>query len=369
MRRTEGRDTVERDYLSIREVLDLLVAEFPEITISKIRFLESRGLIHPERTPSGYRKFYEGDVERLRWILRQQREHFLPLKVIKGRLEGTEVEQDTTLAPSLFDQGFEAPDQEPAPLVGVTATSAGQEQAAIARAPVAEARQAPPLPSRDLVASPSQKKVLPASSPATEAWPADPRDTAAKTTESVEVNPRAQVASERAAIARTVDPNERHESASSAPAAQAPTNQGPTHQTPTSQAHELQALNGASLSAEELANASGASRELLAELETYGLIASRDLAGEICFDGDAVAIARAAAGFAAFGIEPRHLRSFKHAVERDASLLSQVVVPLLRQRNPEARARARRDLEALTSLSTALRQTLLEIELRPLTGG
>ncbi|HVC24219.1 MAG TPA: MerR family transcriptional regulator, partial [Acidimicrobiales bacterium] len=77
----------ERSYLSIREVLDLLVAEFPDVTISKIRFLESRGLIHPERTPSGYRKFYDDDVERLRWILDQQRENFLPLKVIKRRLE------------------------------------------------------------------------------------------------------------------------------------------------------------------------------------------------------------------------------------------------------------------------------------------
>ncbi|MCU1491571.1 MAG: putative MerR family transcriptional regulator, partial [Acidimicrobiaceae bacterium] len=79
-----GRSAADRSYLSIREVLDLLVGEFPDVTISKIRFLESRGLIHPERTPSGYRKFYDADVERLRWILRQQRENFLPLKVIKG---------------------------------------------------------------------------------------------------------------------------------------------------------------------------------------------------------------------------------------------------------------------------------------------
>ena len=78
----------DRAYLSIGEVLSLLKEEFPDVTISKIRFLESQGLLDPERTPSGYRKFYETDVERLRWILRQQREHFLPLKVIKGRLRG-----------------------------------------------------------------------------------------------------------------------------------------------------------------------------------------------------------------------------------------------------------------------------------------
>ena len=67
-------------------MLDLLQDEFPDITISKIRFLESQGLLDPERTPSGYRKFYEADIERLRWILQQQRENFLPLKVIKERL-------------------------------------------------------------------------------------------------------------------------------------------------------------------------------------------------------------------------------------------------------------------------------------------
>jgi len=73
--------------VSIGDVLDQLRPEFSDITISKIRFLESQGLIDPERTPSGYRKFSPEDIERLRFILRQQREHFLPLKVIKERLE------------------------------------------------------------------------------------------------------------------------------------------------------------------------------------------------------------------------------------------------------------------------------------------
>ncbi|HYF46492.1 MAG TPA: MerR family transcriptional regulator, partial [Acidimicrobiales bacterium] len=84
----------ERAHLSIGEVLNLLQEEFPDVTISKIRFLESQGLLDPERTPSGYRKFYEPDIERLRWILRQQRENFLPLKVIKGRLLGHDDSED-----------------------------------------------------------------------------------------------------------------------------------------------------------------------------------------------------------------------------------------------------------------------------------
>ncbi len=68
--------------LNIGEVMTRLEAEFPDVTVSKIRFLESRGLLTPGRSPSGYRQFAEADVARLTWILRQQRDHFLPLKVI-----------------------------------------------------------------------------------------------------------------------------------------------------------------------------------------------------------------------------------------------------------------------------------------------
>ncbi len=75
-----------RAHLSIGEVLALLADEHPDLTISKIRFLESQELIAPQRTPSGYRKFFEADIERLNWVLIQQRDNFLPLKEIKRRL-------------------------------------------------------------------------------------------------------------------------------------------------------------------------------------------------------------------------------------------------------------------------------------------
>ncbi len=83
-------------YLSIGEVLGLLLEDFPDVTISKIRFLESQGLIEPERTPSGYRKFYDHDVDLLRAILHEQRENFLPLKVIRDRIESGSLEGDPT---------------------------------------------------------------------------------------------------------------------------------------------------------------------------------------------------------------------------------------------------------------------------------
>ena len=76
----------ERPYLSIGEVLGLLLEEFPDVTISKIRFLESQGLIDPERTPSGYRKFYDDDVACLRWILRQHPGSRLVLSAHNGHV-------------------------------------------------------------------------------------------------------------------------------------------------------------------------------------------------------------------------------------------------------------------------------------------
>ncbi|CAN5766085.1 MerR family transcriptional regulator [soil metagenome] len=76
-----------RDYLSIGEVIETIKPDFPDISISKIRFLEGEGLITPERTASGYRKFYEPQIERLRYILALQRDQFLPLKVIRARLQ------------------------------------------------------------------------------------------------------------------------------------------------------------------------------------------------------------------------------------------------------------------------------------------
>ncbi len=76
-----------RATLTIGDVLAHLKVDFPDLTISKIRFLEDQGLVRPQRTPSGYRKFAPGDVSRLRYVLSQQRDHYLPLRVIKDQLD------------------------------------------------------------------------------------------------------------------------------------------------------------------------------------------------------------------------------------------------------------------------------------------
>ena len=123
----------DKNYLSIGEVLGLLLEEFPDVTISKIRFLESQGLIEPERTASGYRKFSRSEVERLRFILREQRENYLPLKVIRTKLEG-----DTS-------DGMIRPYDDTSPHIERSQSTSGGHPAArlnLAKAPSAPSRAA-----------------------------------------------------------------------------------------------------------------------------------------------------------------------------------------------------------------------------------
>jgi DNA-binding transcriptional MerR regulator len=82
-----GASAAADGLLSIGEVLHLLKSDFPDVSISKIRYLEGEGLVEPARTPSGYRKFTRADAERLRYVLRMQRDHYLPLKVIREYLD------------------------------------------------------------------------------------------------------------------------------------------------------------------------------------------------------------------------------------------------------------------------------------------
>src|SRR6266571_8559084 len=84
-----------RAYFSISEVLVQLRGEYPDISVSKIRFLESEGLIEPARSPSGYRRFGPADIERLRYILTAQRDQYLPLRVIKEKLSAIDRGEDT----------------------------------------------------------------------------------------------------------------------------------------------------------------------------------------------------------------------------------------------------------------------------------
>ena len=241
-----------RSLMSIGEVLAQLRTEFPEVTISKIRFLESEGLVEPSRTPSGYRKFSHADVARLHYVLATQRDHYLPLRVIKEHLEA-------------LDRGLEPP------------------------------------------AVPGGRPQVPTTAGRPE-WAPGPRA--------------------------------------------------------LGDATELR------LSREELLSSAGIDGELLAEIEGYGLVAPvrGTSAGEELFDADALVIATAVAEMASFGLEPRHLRSFRTAADREVDLVGQVVGPLLRQRSPEARARAEEVAREMGALSLRLHTALVRARLKDAVG-
>ena len=200
-------------YMSIGEVLGQLRPEFPDVTISKIRFLESEGLVEPQRTPSGYRKFTHDDVERLRYVLAAQRDHYLPLKVIREHLDA----------------------HRPRPASRRTRPARGP------RVPMSRRGRATGCPTR-------------------------------------------RVASRR-------------------------------------DASELR------LSRAELLEAAGLDEDAArASSRATGCVGTRP--GAAHYDGDALVVAKTVAEMAAFGLEPRHLRAFRTAADREVGLVEQVVAPL-----------------------------------------
>jgi hypothetical protein len=128
-------------------------------------------------------------------------------------------------------------------------------------------------------------------------------------------------------------------------------------------------VTGASLTAEELCAASGLSEIELAGLQGFGLIEAEVIAGILTFNEEALTVANLAAEFRKFGIEPRHLRLYRNAVDREIGLIEQVIIPLLRQRNPESRQRAVESAAELGNLGQTMRATLLRSALRRHVGG
>jgi DNA-binding transcriptional MerR regulator len=525
---------------SIGEVLSVLQEEFPDVTISKIRFLEGQGLVRPERNASGYRQFSEQDVEQLIWILRLQRDRFLPLKVIKraldrgidvpdagdgsqptlwsavadeavaseaararaaesaedpGSTDDGELAEDAELAAQGGDDGDgdidrgtagggvdggdgadrraggdgpaggspAAAGSRPAdaqvavtPSGATSAATGGTSGTGSAPAGGEGARSAPP-PTTATAATASGGPTVAvgptAPTPGRAAAPAPARGGAspARTSSWREPHPRRSsggTASGGAASGGTASgsgspggpgapggpvPGGKG-SGGSAPAAGTPTGarssggqppkarhrtpadvvaalqEGPTGATgprgrsgprrggpePTAAAEAgaaehpgtgpdtggagagraaaeatpsrsatAAASEDVHLDRHELLAASGLSEALLEGLEQYGLIEPGVVGGEKSYDGLALRLATAAARYAELGLEPRHLRAHKVAAEREAGLVEQVVMPLLKQRNPAARARAAEIAAELVELGAEMHALVLARELGP----
>lgn len=242
------RESAARARKNIGEVLADLRAEFPEedIKAPKLRFLEAEGLIKPERTPSGYRKYSTEDMERLRYIITMQREHYLPLKVIREHLDA-------------MDRGLE-----------------------------------PPLVNGQPVA------------------------------------PRVVLASDG---------------------------------TPGADAYRAERTD-LRISRKELLKTAEISEGLLEQLETFGLVKVRT--GSRYYDSDALQVATVAGELAAFGLEPRHLRAFKTAADREVGLVEQLLAPVRRSREDGAQGRAGQAMDEIAALSVRLHAALVRTGLRSL---
>jgi len=310
----------DRPYLSIGEVLGMLLEEFPDVSISKIRFLESQGLIDPERTPSGYRKFYDADVDRLRVILREQRQNFLPLRVIRDRLESGQIDDSGPMTPprglrnvTVLESANIVNDDETGELVVAAGTIV----------PTAHHPSAQPA---------TQPSAQPSTQPSTQ--------------------PQMRVAAQHTPAPA---PALRHE-----PVA-APSNGRAVASSPSRQQTDTHhdALLGS-----ELCARAGITSAQLKELVTFGLVAGAGTGPTALFSAGEVAVVIAAAGLLARGVDARHLRQWRRAAEHEAALFEQLIVPLIRQRNPQSRQLAANSIRDLSALGGELRAAFLTAALQ-----
>jgi DNA-binding transcriptional MerR regulator len=321
--------TVATGTMSIGEVLGILKPEFPDITVSKIRFLEGAGLVQPDRSASGYRKFSEDDVARLRFVLRAQRDQYLPLRVIRQRLADLEQVGDLDAKGGLPldprsqpDQGAGSPGSG-APGAGPAGAGSPRTGVSGTEAPGAGAAGARAAGARAAGAGAAGAGAAGAGAAGTGAAGAG--------------------AGAGGAGAAVTD----------APA-------GGQAGRATGAAFSAAPPSDAQLTRDELCRAAGATVEQLLELESFGLVSARG-SGErgAWYGGDDLVLLRLARELADYGLEARHLRMYKLFAEREAALFEQVVAPLVRQRNPEARARARDTIEALARLGGRMRDLAL----------
>jgi DNA-binding transcriptional MerR regulator len=237
--------------MSIGEVLAHLRADFPDVTISKLRFLETEGLVEPRRTPAGYRKYTWIDIARLRYVLTAQRDHYLPLRVIREHL------------------------------------AALDDPATLAEAAAAEAPLRPTL---------------------------------------------SAVSDRFSGVGDFVGTSD---------------------------------LADIRLTRDELMARAGLDAAALRALEQHGLVTVRNGGG---YDADALEVASAAARLGEYGLEPRHLRAYRAAADREVGLFSQLVAPMARQQGPAGQARAADTVHELAALTQRVHAALVRAGLRETLG-
>ncbi|MEY9928205.1 DNA-binding transcriptional MerR regulator [Catenulispora sp. GP43] len=274
--------------LTIGEVIGRLAADFPDLTVSKIRYLESGGLISPGRTPAGYRRFSEEDVEKLRWVLAAQRDQYLPLKVIRQHLAADGPRVTAGDADAI-----------------VTALTSGADPAA-GTDPDFEAGAHRPGAAGVRARASSSAGMAGTADTAGAAGAAGTVDAAA---------PSGGTAPSAAGRSRPPLPPPSTLTPPLPPLPQ-PLNRAATVADPAFYAAARSDVGELHLGRDGLARTAGVSGSFVADLIAYGLLPNAEDYG-----GDAVFIARAASALTEYGLEPRHLRPLLTGARNTAGLL------------------------------------------------
>lgn len=370
----------DKNYKSIGETLELIKEEFPEVTISKIRFLETQGLIAPERTTNGYRMFYDHDIQRLAFVLRQQREQFLPLKVIKDRItekepgvfvldptKGRFAKNDkkrSKFESDIFGEPLDDHDNTP------------RTRNSNAKAETRRRQTTPETPNRPAAKNSKGKLV------------ADGREVrrpSAPNTSSYDSEPISANEREHGGMTQGYQAYGGHSQSLNGKQGAVKRPRLFALPSTSSLAENLDDTHGVgealedrydssdldfesgetpfpknSFTARDIAECADMTLVQVADLTTYGLLNPTSVRGQQIYSAADLELATLAKGFNKFGLEARHLRMYKVSAEREASFLEQVILPILANKSQKSRNKAEAALTQLGEIGAQFRTLLLE---------
>ena len=392
---------------SIGEALNLLRSEFPDISISKIRFLESKGLIAPERTAAGFRRFQTQDISRLIAILKMQRDQYLPLKVIREHF-GVQSESKASPKKSKGDHALR-PDQ---PSLGLESGEGSIEDTPNTSLKEIDGMLASLRERSTLTKSESVNLRIVSNqggSPESNSSHLEPRssvdldkpigdamtvkfDNHDRSGDSGRLG-HSQSNSEATAASTTGSENQRNSGpdnrAKSSTSSQGidevtkepndavvPTAPGPLIRRSRRSAGEVQAdvsqddvsAPEGTFSAREFQRETGANAGFLTELEEFGIIRSQKLQGAVFYGNCYVELVKIAKTLDSIGLSPRHLKALRVSVEKEFGLIEQLVATQLRPGGTRSKGRAREAARALEEQTEKFRSVLLGLLVSELLG-
>lgn len=372
------------DDLTVGEVLSLLQEDYPEATLGRLREFEDLSLITPELGSTGHRRYPAATLDRLRWVLSKMRDGFDPADLVdeSGQPTTPEPERDprpsgsaavvrkkSGAEPPAEPTLFEADQTRVQALPGRAhddaapkATKTVSEDTGAHRVVKAPAQAPAPSPRRQPEPPPAAKP--PAAKPPAAAPPPVERPAPPQPVQPQAVQPEPPKAAPAESPPAKVSPAEHRERRARIEAVSALQEPPPTDPVPRPRPARSRDLPSATEATELLARPDflsevGLDEETLGEMERFGVISPITIGGTSSYDQSAVAVGNIVAELLALGYEPRHLRMFRMAAEREVDLLRQMALPLLMQRNPVGREQARERLQKTADLGARLNSALV----------